>query len=54
MSGFQNAVRVSPSVVVIARTCDGDGAWECGNRLLPGQVICTDCATDDDYEGELS
>lgn len=44
MSGFAGAVPLAPGIVVIPRTCDGLGAWECGNMLQAGENVCTECA----------
>jgi hypothetical protein len=43
MSGFKDAVWVESGIVVIPRTCDGDGAWECDNLVEPGQRLCGEC-----------
>lgn len=43
MSGFSGAVTIAPGIVVIPRTCDGQGAWECGNPLASHQLACDEC-----------
>ena len=47
VSGFQNAVGVGHGVIVIPRTCDGGGAWECANPVQPGHTLCPECEADE-------
>ena len=47
MSGFKGAIRVG-GIVIMKRTCDGDGWWECSNIITNDERLCAECLNDDD------
>lgn len=51
MSGFQNAVQIGGTIIILP-TCDGNGGWECRNPLPAGQILCDACLAEEDGKSE--